>query len=34
MVEPGKEAVDNQIKGFLGNLVNQENRGCMILQAD
>lgn len=31
MVEPGKEAVDNQIKGFLGNLVNQENRGCIFI---
>lgn len=31
MVEPGKEAVDNRIKGFLGNLINRENRGGVFI---
>lgn len=31
VVKPGKEAVDNRIKGILGNLVNQENRGCIFV---
>lgn len=31
MVKPGKEAVDNRIKGILGNLVNRENRGCIFI---
>lgn len=31
VVKPGKEAVDNRIKGILGNLMNQENRGCIFV---
>ena len=30
VVKPGKEAVDNRIKGILGNLINQENRGRIV----
>lgn len=31
VVKPGKEAVDNRIKGILGNLINQENKGCIFI---
>ena len=31
LVKPGKEAVDNRIKGFLGNTVNRENRGQIFI---
>lgn len=31
VVKPGKEAVDNRIKGILGNLINQENRGRIFI---
>lgn len=31
VVEPGKEAVDNRIKGILGNLIKQENRGRIFI---
>ena len=31
LVEPGKEAVDNRIKGFLGNTVNREDHGQIFI---
>lgn len=31
VVKPGKEAVDNRIKGILGNLIKQENRGRIFI---
>lgn len=31
VVKPGKEAVDNRIKGILGNHINQENRGRIFI---
>lgn len=30
VAKPGKEAVDNRIKGILDNLINQENRGRIV----
>ena len=31
MVHPEKEAVDNRIRGFLGNMVNREDRGQIFV---
>lgn len=31
MVQPGPEAVDNRIKGFLGNTVNRECGGRIVI---